>query len=351
VDPKQFAGTLLKWYKINKRDLPWRETNDPYQIWLSEIILQQTRVNQGLPYFIKFMKAFPDIQALARAKEQKVLSLWQGLGYYSRARNLHHSAKMLVEQNNGMLPDTYKGLLKVKGIGKYTAAAIASFAYKEKTPVVDGNVFRVLTRVFGISSDISGSKGISEVYSLAEKIIPEREHDTYNQAIMEFGALHCLPVSPQCSSCPLSKICFAFAHQMQGDLPVKTKKIKKTTRYFNYLCLRHKNDFLMKERTGKDIWKGLFEVPMVEAKNIKSKDELLKEFNEKKIIIDKKSKTFKHVLTHQTIFAKFYVIEVPDLKYFNNMQRTLASVIYNKKQLKTLPKPVLINNFLEEYIF
>lgn len=351
MSQKLFATNLIKWYKINKRDLPWRDTNDPYKIWLSEIILQQTRVNQGLPYFYRFIEAFPDIKSLAKAKERHVLSLWQGLGYYSRARNLHFSAKMLVEKNNAALPATYHELLKVKGIGKYTAAAIASFAYKEKTPVVDGNVFRVLSRVFGIETDISSSKGIQQTYELAEQLMPAKEHDLYNQAIMEFGALHCTPANPKCDQCPVSSFCFAKTHNLQKELPYKSKKIKKTTRYFHYLCVRHKNNFLMKERTEKDIWKGLYEIPLREDKRIKKKDELLHEFNEKKIIIDKESKIVKHVLSHQTIFAKFYLIEVPDLKYFNKLQASFHSVAINKKHLKNLPKPVLISNFLEEYIF
>lgn len=351
MNQNSFVRSLVKWYKINKRDLPWRETTDPYKIWLSEIILQQTRVNQGLPYFHKFITSFPDIKALAAASEQSVLSLWQGLGYYSRARNMHSSAKNLVENNAGKLPGTYNELLKVKGIGKYTAAAIASFAYKERTPVVDGNVFRVLTRVFGIDKDISTSSGINDIYTLAWELIPKNDPDLYNQAIMEFGALHCTPANPQCEICPLADICFAKKHELQSVLPIKSKKLKKKTRYFNYLCVRHKNNFLMRERRGNDIWKGLFEVPLFEEAALQSKDELLQRFNEKKFTIDKETKMFKHVLSHQTIFARFTVIEIKELTYFNKLSKDLESASFNKKDLQTLPKSVLINKFLEEYIF
>ena len=345
-----FTKSLLKWYKSNKRDLPWRETRDPYKIWLSEIILQQTRVNQGLPYFIKFVEAFPDMQALAQAKEKMVLSLWQGLGYYSRARNMHSSAKNLVEHNQGLLPDNYADLLKVKGIGKYTAAAIASFAYQERTPVVDGNVYRVLTRVFGVEADISSSAGINEVYELAQQLIPEKEHDSYNQAIMEFGALHCTPANPKCDDCPLSKNCFANIHQLQAVLPFKTKKIKKTTRYLNYLCIRHKNKFLLTERTGNDIWKGLYEFPLIEAGELLPKEMLLKGFNRKNTVFVAETKSFKHVLTHQTIFAGFMLLEVGDSGYFQKLSNELNAFIFSRKQIESLPKSVLISKFLEQYI-
>lgn len=346
-----FVQSVLKWYKINKRDLPWRETRNPYFIWLSEIILQQTRVNQGLPYYIKFTETFPDIQALAKASEQDVLRLWQGLGYYSRARNLHASARSLVENNNGKLPENYSGLLKVKGIGPYTAAAIASFAYKERMPVVDGNVFRVLSRVFGIETDISSAEGKKQFYDLAWSLIPEKNHDSFNQAIMEFGALQCVPLNPDCENCPLSGLCFAKKNNLQSSLPVKIKSIKKKTRHLNYLLIRYKNKILFKERKSSDIWKGLFDFPCIEEKKLKSADEIKKMFNQKKILFDQSSEAYKHILTHQTIHAVFHCIEVKDLNYFNFLSERYNCKEFSKKQVQILPKPVLINKFLTEYKF
>lgn len=351
MSSNHFVHLLLEWYKINKRDLPWRNIQNPYFIWLSEVILQQTRVSQGLPYYIRFIQNFPDLASLARASEQKVLSLWQGLGYYSRARNLHASAKILVKENNAMLPDNYKNLLKVKGIGPYTAAAIASFAYKERIPVVDGNVFRVLSRVFGVETDIMSSGGIKEFNELAWKLIPEKDHDTYNQAIMEFGALQCVPVNPDCEICPVQRMCFAYKHSLQSSLPVKKKSVKKKTRHFNYLCYRYKNNYILRERKGDDIWKGLYEFPFIEADYLHNVDEIVNKLNKQKIIVDKSSKTFKHILTHQTIFAQFWILEIKDEKYFDKLLIDNNSLQFSKKQIKILPKPVLINKFLEEYIF
>ena len=348
---KLFAVELLKWYSIYKRDLPWRETTDPYHIWLSEIILQQTRVNQGLPYYLKFISSYPTIKSLAKAPEQEVLRLWQGLGYYSRARNLHYSAKKLLSENNGRLPLTYEELLLVKGIGKYTAAAIASFAYQERVPVVDGNVFRVLSRIFGIEKDMMDPAGVKEFYRVAELLLPDKDHHIYNQAIMEFGALHCTPAMPKCDDCVFKKTCFAYKHHLQSKLPVKSKKIKKKTRYFNYLCIRHKNKFLMKERSGQDIWKGLFEFPLVEDKKEKDYAEIIERFNKAEINVDRESKVFKHILTHQTIYSKFYVISIKELRDFNKILKDSKCKPYNQHEIKKLPKSVLINKFLEEYIF
>ena len=346
-----FVQSLLKWYKINKRDLPWRETKDPYFIWLSEIILQQTRVNQGLPYYIKFTETFPDIQALAKAKEQQVLRLWQGLGYYSRARNLLSSARTLVKENRGILPGNFQELLKIKGIGPYTAADIASFAYKERVPVVDGNVFRVLSRVFGIDTDIASPAGKKEFTELAWTLIPEKNPDIFNQAIMEFGALQCVPSKPDCADCPVANMCFAKKNNLQNDLPVKIKTLKKKTRHFNYLLIKHQNKILFKERKEKDIWKGLYDFPCLEDKSLKNADEIKKQFNQKKTMIDQASEAYKHILSHQTIHAVFYTIEVKDLNYFNSLRIKYNCKEFSQKQLKILPKPVLINKFLTEYNF
>jgi A/G-specific adenine glycosylase len=352
---KYFISLLLEWYALNKRNLPWRETNDPYLIWLSEILLQQTRVSQGLPYYERFVKAFPDIYALSNANEQEVLRLWQGLGYYSRARNMHAAARSIVNERNGSLPDNYKDLLKLKGVGSYTAAAIASFAFKEKIAVLDGNVFRVLSRVFGLDTDIASNTGLQEFTILANKLMPDKKGHIYNQAIMEFGALHCTPHSPSCDECPLSDMCFAKKHSMQGVLPVKIKKLKKKTRYFNYLVIKEKNKIYLRQRMGKDIWKGLYEFHLLEDTDIRSiesifsKDPFIK--NLKKPVIEKESEIYKHVLTHQTIFAKFWVLDISSLNKTGKTLKDYNLIAYNKKQIHSLPKSVLINNYLTQHIF
>jgi A/G-specific adenine glycosylase len=355
VKEKYFVSELLEWYALNKRNLPWRETNDPYLIWLSEILLQQTRVSQGLPYYEKFVKAFPNVNALALAKEQEVLRLWQGLGYYSRARNLHAASKCIVNEWNGSLPNNYQDLLQLKGVGSYTAAAIASFAFNEKVAVLDGNVFRVLSRVFGVDTDIASHTGLKEFTLLANKLLPEKKADIYNQSIMEFGALHCTPQSPSCDQCPLGEICFARKHSMQGVLPVKVKKLIKKTRFFNYLVIKEKNKIYLRQRIEKDIWQGLYEFHLMEDNDIHSIEEILlkdgftKEL--KKSVIEKESEIYKHVLTHQTIFAKFWLLDISNFKNPGKSLKNSTLTAYNKKQIQSLPKSVLINNYLTQHIF
>jgi len=348
------VSSILKWYEINRRDLPWRNTTDPYKIWLSEILLQQTRVDQGLPYYVKFVKAFPDIQSLAVADEKHILGLWQGLGYYSRARNLHATAKHVVKEYKGKIPDSYNELLKLKGVGKYTAAAIASLAFGEKVAVVDGNVYRVLSRIFGIETDIASSAGQKEFFIKAQELIPEKDGHLYNQAMMEFGALHCTPKNPQCDNCPLQTMCYAYKHEMQAVLPRKEKKIVKRDRYFNYLLFKRGNDFLLKERKEKDIWQGMYEFYLVEDKKLVYIEDLLaKNFKSslvKKFVLTKESSEVRHILSHQNIFSKTWCIEVKDEMAFNKLiEMGLQS--FHKKKLKALPKPVLITRFLEESAF
>ncbi len=257
-----FSKTLITWYLDNKRDLPWRKTKDPYHIWLSEIMLQQTRVAQGLPYFLAFTEAFPTVFDLAKADEEKVLKLWQGLGYYSRARNLHATAKYISEELSGNFPNNYKDLLKLKGIGEYTAAAIASFSFKECVPVVDGNVYRVLSRYFDIETDIASSGAKKEFTQLASELIDKKKPELFNQAIMEFGALQCVPKSPDCNSCPLDNSCLALAKNKVSQLPIKLKKQKITNRFFNYLLvIDNKNQAIINKRTQKGIWHNLYEFP------------------------------------------------------------------------------------------
>ncbi len=269
-----FAFDLIAWYQANKRDLPWRNIDNPYFIWLSEVILQQTRVTQGMPYYLRFVAAYPTIEEMAAAEEKDILRLWQGLGYYSRARNMHHAAKIIVNEHEGKFPDTYKALKKLKGIGDYTASAVASFAFDEKVAVVDGNVFRVLSRVFGIEDDILSTKGKKVFAELAKTLLPDTQVNSYNQAIMEFGALYCKPSSPDCPNCIFQGSCVAFATKKQDVLPRKAKKAQVKKRYLHYLVLEYANKLLLKERLEGDVWQGLYDFTLVEKNTEK---EIVKE--------------------------------------------------------------------------
>jgi A/G-specific adenine glycosylase len=352
-----FSKKIIEWYKEHYRSLPWRNTSDPYKIWLSEIILQQTRVIQGLPYYLRFVKKFSNIISLAASRERDVLRLWQGLGYYTRARNLHKCAKVVVAEFNGKFPQSFEELKQLPGIGDYTAAAIASIAFHEPVAVVDGNVYRVLSRVFGIDRNIASPEGKKFFSQFANQLIIGTESPgQYNQAIMEFGALHCLPRNPGCEDCIFRKGCFAFAQGKQNLLPVKTKKQKILKRYFYYWLLRKGEKILMQERDKKDIWKGLFDFPMQEEKKLLTPAGIVKN---SPIIEDLKSLhsrvrvsgVYRHVLTHQIIFARFINIDWPTGK------RNPASLLFSKarwfsrKQIEQLPKPALITRFLEESRF
>jgi len=260
-----FSKQLIKWYELHKRALPWRETQDPYRIWLSEVILQQTRVNQGLPYFKRFVESFPTVQDLAAAHQEDILKLWQGLGYYSRARNLHVAAQQVVEMN-GIFPNSYKKLLDLKGVGDYTAAAIASFAFKEAVPVVDGNVYRVLSRIYGVNTPINETAGIKEFKELATKLLDKKTPDIYNQAIMEFGALQCVPKKPDCTICLFQSQCIAFKDDRIEELPVKIKKTKIKNLYHHYIVIQTPdNKTVLQERSQTGIWAGLYEFPFIES--------------------------------------------------------------------------------------
>ncbi|NNF02440.1 MAG: A/G-specific adenine glycosylase, partial [Bacteroidia bacterium] len=243
---------LIEWYDRHKRDLPWRNTRDPYLIWISEIILQQTRVEQGLPYFEKFIENFPNVKSLAEADEDEVLKLWQGLGYYSRARNLHNASKSVMNDHSGSMPGNYSSLKKLKGVGDYTAAAVASFAYKEAKAVVDGNVIRFISRYFGIEDEVNSAKGIRQISDAASEILDKDDPDIHNQAIMEFGALQCIPSNPDCSSCPFQNNCFAFNNRSVASLPKKKKALKQKHRYFNFFLFRIDDGFFIEKRTDND---------------------------------------------------------------------------------------------------
>ncbi len=349
-----FSEHLISWYLENKRELPWRKTKDPYKIWLSEIILQQTQVKQGLPYYEKFVNTYEDVYALANASEDDIMKLWQGLGYYSRARNLHHAAKTIVEDYNGEFPKTYKGLLKLKGVGDYTAAAIASFAYDEAVPVVDGNVYRVLSRYFGIDVPINSTEGQKIFKEKARSLLDETKPATHNQAIMEFGALMCKPKSPDCMFCTLNSNCVAFQQNKIKLLPVKLKKLKRKKRYFNYLVFQSDDqEWLLKQRLNKDIWQKLFEFPLIESSStIRNKEDLSHQlmdiFNSAETVIKKiNHKTYKHVLTHQDIFADFWLIKVSDYNQFSIPKDYIA---VDSKSIRKFAIPILIDNFIKQHL-
>ncbi|CAM3498533.1 Adenine DNA glycosylase [Flavobacterium longum] len=339
-----FAKLLITWYLNNKRDLPWRDTTDPYLIWLSEIMLQQTRVAQGLPYFLTFSEHFPTVSDLARADEQQVLRLWQGLGYYSRARNLHQTAKYIAFELAGKFPENYHDLLKLKGVGDYTAAAIASFAYGEAVPVVDGNVFRVLSRYFGIESDIAQQATKKEFTALAAELMPPDSAALFNQAIMEFGALQCTPKNPDCDTCPLNDGCLAVKYNKVSQLPVKSKKSQSKSRYFSYLVYEDESGHTMiQKRTAKDIWHNLYEFPLVESVSAQADlSKVIESAMEKQDIISVKtldSKATTHKLTHQSLHIRFVSVKV---------RGRLADGVA-VADLEAYPFPIVLANFIKNH--
>ncbi|MGE5424146.1 MAG: A/G-specific adenine glycosylase, partial [Syntrophothermus sp.] len=270
-----FTAELLSWYRVHHRDLPWRHTRDPYLIWISEVIFQQTRIRQGLEYYNRFTGRFPDVNTLAGASEEEVLKLWQGLGYYTRARNLHASAIYIARERGGRFPDSYKEILKLKGVGDYTAAAIASIAFRIPEPVVDGNVMRFVSRYAGITAAVDSPEGKQAIRHFAAQRIDREDPGTYNQAMMEFGALHCRQKNPLCNHCPFVRECFAFRQGKISDLPLKKKKASLKDRYFHYFVIGDGEMFWLNKRTGKDIWKNLYEFPLIETASPVSPEEIL----------------------------------------------------------------------------
>lgn len=296
-----FVLQISEWYRQNKRDLPWRASKNPYFIWLSEVILQQTRVDQGMPYYQKFVSEYPRVSDLAVADEDSVLKLWQGLGYYSRARNLHRTAQQVVEEYEGVFPSTYDELLKLKGIGPYTAAAIASIAFNEAKAVVDGNVYRVLSRYFGIDTPIDSTQGKKEFQQLADTLLPINEAGHFNQALMEFGALFCVPNNPDCHSCPIGNSCASLATGKVGERPVKQGKTKVRKRYLHYFHLETDTKIALQQRLGKDVWLKLYEFPLIESESEELPETAADLISEPQLIYQTK-----HVLSHQHIYASFY---------------------------------------------
>ncbi len=341
-----FYDRITHWYLINKRDLPWRKTTDPYAIWLSEIMLQQTRVAQGLPYFERFISTFPTVFDLAKADEEQVLKLWQGLGYYSRARNMHKTAQNVANEYNGNFPSSYKELLQLKGVGEYTAAAIASFSYNEKVNVVDGNVFRVIARYLNVTTDIASATAKKEFAALANELMENRDSALFNQSIMEFGALQCVPKNPNCSNCVLNESCAALQHNKVDQLPVKTKKTKVRYRFLNYIIFEDSEQrTLLRKRTEKGIWHNLYEFPVIETESEEAVE----------LIIDK----IKDVYTHLEIDSvRIYDENIVHKLSHQNLNIRFIGVKTNKKldnglsisAINQFPFPIVLIKFIEKYL-
>ncbi|MDR1603046.1 MAG: A/G-specific adenine glycosylase [Tannerella sp.] len=346
-------ASFIVWYEQNVRKLPWRETKDPYFIWISEIILQQTRVIHGLEYYIRFIKRFPNVEILAKANLEEVLKLWQGLGYYSRARNLHEAAKDIVTRFGGRFPQKYDDILSLKGIGSYTAAAIASIAWNQPYPAVDGNVFRVLGRLFAVETPTDTAEGKKLYSELAYRIMNPGQAGLHNQAIMEFGALQCVPQNPDCSRCPLQHQCRGYASGKPQQYPVKRHRTKMRDRYFHFLYIIYNNVYTyLHRRNEKDIWNGLFEFPVIETAQpadfaeLKETDEFKKLFppdSHAAFSLDKGN--VRHILTHQVLHAAFYKVEI----------RTESEMLKNYlriplHELNDYPVPQLIHKYLSNMI-
>lgn len=345
---KEFARLLIEWYHEHKRDLPWRNTNDPYLIWISEIILQQTRVAQGYAYYQRFIERFPNLESLAASEENEVLKYWQGLGYYSRARNLHQAAISV----NGVFPVKHEDILKLKGVGTYTAAAICSFAYNQPHAVVDGNVYRVLSRFFGINEPIDSGKGKKIFASLAHDLLDKIQPALYNQAIMDFGALQCTPLSPDCTVCPFKNRCFAFNHNMVSSLPIKQNKTKTSERFFYYLLIRDNGNIYLNKRTENDIWKNLYELPLIESNTALVIDDFIRKqefasiFKENSVVNVRLLNKTKHVLSHRIIYADFYELEAQDIKMDFLSKYTRLNMV----DLELYPVSRLMHNFFENFL-
>ncbi len=341
-----FSKVLIQWYLQNKRDLPWRKTTNPYPIWLSEIMLQQTRVAQGMPYFLSFTTAFPTVFDLAAASEEQVLKLWQGLGYYSRARNLHKTAQYIATELSGVFPETYNDLLKLKGVGTYTAAAIASFSYNEAVPVVDGNVFRVLARYFDVEIDIAQASAKKEFAALAFELMPKDNPATFNQAIMEFGALQCIPKSPNCGICVFNESCAALQNNKVDQLPIKSKNVTVRSRFFNYIVLEDETgNTIIQKRTDKGIWHNLYEFPLMETEKEEDFDAIVSHLQtnfsdqyQVKSLLEYNEKSILHKLSHQHLQIKFWKVKI---------EGRIENGI-DAETLRTFPFPIVIHNFIEK---
>ncbi len=349
---QQFSNLLLNWYSDNKRDLPWRATKIPYRIWVSEIILQQTRVAQGINYYERFLNAFPTVKDLSEASEDEVLKIWQGLGYYSRARNMHVTAQYIYRNLNGQFPESYDELIKLKGIGPYTAAAISSICYNEAKAVVDGNVMRVIARYKGIELAINSTEGIRTINSLADELLVKTDSGNYNQAIMELGALICTPKNVQCQQCPVQKNCIAYSTGNTAKIPLKIKKVKIRNRYMDYLFLKKSDSIYLIKRTSQDIWQGLYDLPYLENNSPISVKQMMVQLQTKYPEITIKLMRSEpewnvHILSHQRIHARYWQLEVHEKYQFNYPNAELVS----HDILEKYPVSKLTERFLNEHCF
>ncbi|HHB77725.1 MAG TPA: A/G-specific adenine glycosylase [Saprospiraceae bacterium] len=339
-----FSKKLLRWQATYDRKMPWKDRTDAYAIWLSEIILQQTRVEQGLPYYLRFLDTFPTVQDLAQADEKTVMKLWEGLGYYSRARHLHFTARYIAEELGGLFPDNYKDLLKLKGVGPYTAAAIASFAYGLPHAVVDGNVFRVLARYTADFTDISSTVGRQTFTQLANQLLDPAQAGAFNQALMDLGALVCKPTNPTCSICPVQEGCRALAQNIIGDLPVKSKKIKRQTRYFYFFIFRKGRQTWIQKRDQKDIWQSLYEFPKLESNRAITQKELkayLSTVAPQYLLQKPMQGPFTQLLTHQKIIGHFFEVKVTKAPRIDRL------LPIHEDRLAEYPFPKMIKKYLD----
>ena len=322
-----FADTLISWYEDHKRDLPWRGEPDPYKIWVSEIILQQTRVQQGWDYYLRFIDNFPDVKALAEADEDRVLKVWQGLGYYSRARNMHAAAREIMEKHGGHFPNEYDKILSLKGIGNYTAAAISSIAFGLPYPAVDGNVIRIVSRIFGICDDVTQPAVVKKITAICETEIDSNRPGVFNQAAMDFGAIQCVPRNPNCDECPFQSSCYAYNNHLVDILPVKKKKAESKHRYFHYTVYLSDNQTIIEKRTGSDIWRNMYQFPLTETNS--------EEYADKPLF------SIREVLSHQIIHAAFYVKNVKKLPKLSQNQLVIPF-----DDMEKYPMPKIMTEFL-----
>ncbi|MDQ3140677.1 MAG: A/G-specific adenine glycosylase [Bacteroidota bacterium] len=349
----RFINKLFLWHEMHPRYLPWAGENNPYKIWISEIILQQTRLEQGIPYFLKFINRFPDLTSLAKADLQEVLKYWEGLGYYSRARNLHAAAQWILLQNKGQFPTEYEMIRNLKGIGDYTAAAISSFAFNKAFPVMDGNVIRVISRIVGFKKELNSQKNKNELKEILQSYFSSKEPARFNQAIMNFGAIHCKPFQPFCHTCPFKKSCYAYQNNVIDEIPKKKLKINLRPRYFHYfIFIDSNNNCVLQHRTRNDIWKGLYDFPMIELKkeDTSNPNEIIETFKTT-INFSKKFTTEPYFqadqkLSHQWIHAKFYLVKVTEISLKNDAD----FILVKQKNLRNFAFPKIINVFLETFL-
>ncbi|MBN1199579.1 MAG: A/G-specific adenine glycosylase [Bacteroidales bacterium] len=347
-----FSSSLISWYEVNKRDLPFRGTKDPYLIWVSEVILQQTRMEQGVTYYLRFIEQFPDIRSLAAASEEEVLKTWQGMGYYSRARNLHASALEIRENFGGKFPATYLQIVKLKGIGDYSAASIASLAFGEPQAAIDGNVYRFITRYFGFRDEVGSASGKKRTREKANSLMDKNQPGIFNQAMIEFGALICTPQKPSCHNCIFNTSCYAFKHKLILKIPVKKKKVFIRKRYLNYLVMtfpeRGKPRVILNKRSEEDIWKNLYDFPVIESmvrlssSGLRKTDEWKRIFHGKKPSVINISEEFRHILSHQVILATFYHISLEEPPEGFDIRLPLD-------QMNSVPLPRLITRYIQKY--